>query len=166
MDHFCVDDVIEYVSRRDRFQYFHHFYYIYFYKVAFKVDYCYRFYIGFVSWHFLTAWSENLDLPSAWIKSSLSLYLCLEMLICPPYIKFVAGCAYQFISSLYLGFVKMFYFLQNVVFHFFVCFVRYLYIFIYFPNRVINWNQTHSLFGLGKFYVIRSQEKNLNQNRD
>ena len=32
--------------------------------------------------------------------------------------------------------------------------------------QVINWNQTHSLSALGNFYIIRSQEKNLNLNRD
>ena len=31
-------------------------------------------------------------------------------------------------------------------------------------KQVINWNQTHCLC-LGKFYIIRSQEKNPNQNR-
>ena len=36
---------------------------------------------------------------------------------------------------------------------------------VYKVNPVINWNQSHSLC-LGKFYIIRSQEKNLNQNRD
>ena len=97
----AVVDIIEYVSRKGHFRYFNLFLNVYFSMVVFKVcrgnDFFYCFH--FVA--FLNSMIRELGL-SFCIDKVLSMFFksFVENSVCPPYVKFHAVSAWQFINSL------------------------------------------------------------------
>ena len=87
--------------------------------VVFEVYYGHSSSIVFISCPSLRTCSENLDLPSTYLKSFLcSLNLVLKFLIGSSYIKFVAVGACRFINPLPVIFVILFYFILFEIYQF------------------------------------------------
>ena len=102
-----VDDFIEQISRRGRFLYFNLVKYAYFSTVFFKLYYGH----DFIYWFHLVAFLNDVVRECGFVFCvdkicSMFFKSCVEISVCPLYIKCVAVCACQFINSLSAIFVK------------------------------------------------------------